>query len=132
MRLLEGFIFLFNIIFTALLTRGGFKKIKWAKFIPIISFAFFVFHILFEGVRWQLYPLYLITILYFIFTILDMISFLKIKNIILIPKIKKIIIAIMMFFIIISGISAYIFPVYKMPIPKGKYKIGTQSSGMSF
>lgn len=127
MRLLEGFIFLFNIIFTVLLIKGGFKKVKWAKYVPLISFTILVFHIIVEKIRWQLYPLYIITIIYFILTILYMTSFLKIESINHRPKIKKLIIAIMIFFIIISGISAYVFPVYKMSIPKGKYKVGTES-----
>ncbi|MGH4124706.1 MAG: alpha/beta hydrolase family protein [Clostridium sp.] len=127
MRLLDGFIFLLNIIFTVLLIKGRFKKIKATKYIPLISFGFFIFDIIFQKLIWQLYPLYLITVIYFILTILYMTSILKIENISSRPKINKIIISIMILFIIISGISAYAFPVYKIPTPKGKYKIGTES-----
>ncbi|MFA9397349.1 MAG: alpha/beta hydrolase family protein [Clostridiaceae bacterium] len=127
MRLLEGFIFLFNIIFTVLLIRGNCKKAKIAKFIPIISFIVFIFHIIFEKPRWQMYPLYLMTIIYFVVAILYMISVFKLETINRKPKTKKLVMGLMIFFIVISGISAYAFPVYKMITPDGKYLIGTES-----
>jgi predicted dienelactone hydrolase len=127
MRIVDGFIFLLNIIFTVLLIRGRFNKVKVVKYIPIIPFVFFVFQVVLKKTIWQLYPLYFITIVYFIFTVLYMTSIFKIENISNRPKTKKIIISIMILFILISGAAAYAFPVYKMPNPKGEYKIGTES-----
>ncbi|WP_461206028.1 alpha/beta hydrolase family protein [Clostridium sp. DL1XJH146] len=130
MRLLEGFIFLFNIIFTILWIKGDFKKVKMTKYIPYITFVVFIFHIIFEKTRWQLYPLYIMTIIYLIVTILYTSSIIKTENISNRFRMKKTIITIMILFIIISGISAYAFPVYKMPTPKGEYEIGTQCFDM--
>lgn len=127
MRLLEGYIFLFNIVFTVLIMKSGLIKSKYWKYISFINFDILIIHIIIEKARWQLFPLYLITILYFIYTILYMSGKFNLEIINYKQKKKRLLLGTMIFLIIISGISAYAFPVYKMPLPSGKYKIGTES-----
>lgn len=127
MRVLEGLMFLLSITFTILMINERFKKIKWSKYIPSVTFSVFIFHIIFEKIRWQLYPLYVVIIFYFVITILYMIPIAKIKVAVSKAKIRKRIVVFSVIFIVISGALAFVFPVYKMPVPTGKYEIGTQS-----
>jgi len=118
MRVFEGFIFIFNIMAVGLFIIGGYEKIKWAKYIPLFTIVFLIIHLIVEKPRWQLYSLYLVTVLCLLMVIFAR----KLSH-----QQQKMNIIILTFLIFISVILAYIFPVYKMPIPKGEYKIGTQS-----
>lgn len=118
MRAFEGFIFIFNIMAVGLFIIKGYKKIKWAKYVPLFTIVFLIIHLIVEKPRWQLYPLYLVTVL-----CLFMVIFARRLNL----QQQKVSIGILTFLIFVSVILAYIFPVYKMPIPNGEYKIGTQS-----
>lgn len=125
MRLLEGIIFLIVFFTTVLILIGNFKRIKIAKYLPVIGFVTFILHLLIEGKRWQLYPLYLIIIIYFALSIIKLtgrISSYKLNNH---KIIKGSVIGIMILFLLVSAMSAYAFPIYKMAVPSGKYKIGT-------
>ncbi len=127
MRLFEILLFVFNIIVTVSIVTGFFKKIKWIRYIPLITFAIFVIHFFIEKTRWSLYPLYLVTIIYFITSLLNMTSILQYKHSKARSILKKIGIGFMIIFMIVSGALAYVFPVYDMPTPPGEYEIGTQS-----
>lgn len=118
MRVIEGLIFIFNIIVTILFIVSGFEKIRWTKYIPLVTVVLLLVHFIIEKSRWQLYPLYLVTVLYLLMIILNKTS--KAHP-------KKMIIAILVLLTFISVVLAYIFPVYEMPIPEGEFEIGTQS-----
>lgn len=125
MRLLEGIIFLIVFFATALVFIGDFKRIKIGKYLPILGFVIFILHLLIEGGRWQLYPLYLMIIIYFILSILKFSGKFSDCNLNSHKIIKGLVIGVMILLLLVSAISAYAFPVYKMTVPKGKYKIGT-------
>jgi pimeloyl-ACP methyl ester carboxylesterase len=127
MKLLEGIMFFIALFTTVLVLKGNFKRIKIVRYFPILGFATFILHLFIEGKRWQLYPLYLVIIIYFILSILQFARILSVSKLNAHKRIKGLVIGIMILFLIVSIISAFVFPVYKMSIPKGKYKIGTVS-----
>lgn len=127
MRLLEGIMFLIVLFTTLLVLIGNFKRLKIVKYLPILGFVTFIFHLFIEGERWQLYPLYLVIIIYFILSILQFTGVFSVDKLNIHKRIKGLITGIMILFLIVSTILALAFPVYKMSIPKGKYKIGTVS-----
>ena len=127
MRAIEGFLFILNIFMIVLFTAGWLDKIKVANYLPLITFILLVLHLIIEKARWQMYPLYLVTIFYFLIVILAKTSFLSIAKINLHSKIKILITGITIFLIVVSFVLVYLFPVYKMAMPVGEYKIGTQS-----
>ncbi|MCA1075870.1 dienelactone hydrolase family protein [Clostridium bowmanii] len=117
-----------TVLFTTVLVLiGDFKRIKIVKYLPILGFVTFIFHLFIEGERWQLYPLYLVLIIYFILSILQFTGVFNVNKLNSHKRIKGLITGLMILFLIISTILALAFPVYKMSIPKGKYKIGTVS-----
>lgn len=106
---------------------GNLNRIKIVKYLPILGFLIFVFDLFIEGERWQLYPLYLVIIIYVILYILGFIGVFSVDKLNNHKRVKGIITGLMILFLIVSTILALVFPVYKMPVPKGEYKIGTVS-----
>lgn len=127
MRLLESVMFFIVLFTTVLVLKDNFKRIKIVKYFPILGFTTFIFHLFIEGKRWQLYPLYLVIIIYFILSILQFTGVLSVNKLNNHKSIKGLVIGIMILFLLVSTISAFVFPVYKMSVPKYKYKIGTVS-----
>ena len=125
MRLLEGIIFFMFFFTTVLVLIGDFKRIKIAKYLSILGFVIFVVHLFIEGGRWQLYPLYLIIIIYFIVSIIKFTGRFNAYRLNSHKITKGFILGLMILFLLVSAMSAYAFPVYKMAMPKGNFKIGT-------
>ncbi len=81
-----------------------------------------VMHVIFEQIRWQLYPLYLAVLIAGIMVCFKTIKTIKVKKSM---RISTIIVLVVL--IVVSGVSSLIFPVYELPTPTGDYLIGTQS-----
>ncbi|MDP5276411.1 alpha/beta fold hydrolase [Chengkuizengella axinellae] len=92
------------------------------RYLPGLAFLTFMLQAVIEGMRWQLIPIYTLVVLFLMFSIpfLQRITFKKIR-------LKKMGYIVMISFIVISLLFTYAFPVYKMPVPKGKYEVGTVS-----
>ncbi|MBH50690.1 MAG: hypothetical protein CMG70_01835 [Candidatus Marinimicrobia bacterium] len=85
-----------------------FKGVKKKQFDTLLLIAF-ISHILFEGIRWQVYPAYLLTLcLWFI------------KN-----AISKLIKSFIMVAAVIAIILPVIIPIISFPDPNGAYDIGS-------
>lgn len=91
-------------------------------YLSVLNLAILIFHFMFENSRWQLYPLYFVTLICFS---ISLFSFLKKKDTKIKKSKKRIIFSISTILIVISLIASMVFPVYDMPIPDGKYPVGT-------
>lgn len=127
MRILEGLLLIITIVTIIFLTNHFYRRWKWSISIPFLLCAVFCFHIVFDGIRWQLYPLYLVIILCLALTLLQFIPTKKHRIFTQKLKLQKAIRYFMIIFVVASGVMAYIFPVSTMPTPPGNYEIGTQS-----
>ena len=99
----------------------GMKKVK-LNHKPLFLFliGLFAAHLIHEGVRWQLGPIYLIYLIC-IFLLGQGYSFFKGGWLL------KSLSGIFLFFMLVLGFSfASIFPVFDLPTPTGQYKIGSQ------
>ncbi|WP_136481910.1 alpha/beta hydrolase family protein [Cognatitamlana onchidii] len=116
MRLFE--ILLALISFILVLQSFSAIKIKQPKYIlPSITCIFFLIHLFYEGMRWQMSLIYLILFC----TILALLFNLKIRN--------KIVKWIVFFFcvlgIVISYTLSYLIPIFSLPKTNGKFTIVT-------
>lgn len=92
------------------------------KIISPILIILLLSHLLFGKPRWQVYPLYLLVVIYLLGAILNSRS-----SINLIVNMKKWFLGIEMFLLFVSAIALIIFPIEEIPNPSGKYSIGTRS-----
>jgi hypothetical protein len=135
MRIFEIILFIIAILYAFTFIKDLSKKIKILTFLPLLMFAFLIIHMVVEKTRWQMIPLYLLTIL-------NLIYFLKIRSsdmdnksnhlkskskIESKSKFKGIIVSLMFLLILVSGFASYILPVDQMPNPTGDFEIGTES-----
>lgn len=124
----------FELLIVAILTLFVFsmfvsvrKKNRWFHLLPGFSLIMILIHILVEGQRWQMYPIYFYAILLFIFTV---------KNIKHVSKssdkpnpkeriLLRTICAIVCFlFLIIITLPPLMMPIFKLPNPSGPYAVG--------
>ncbi len=92
---------------------------KPQKTLLIISFAFFIVHFIFEGIRWQLYYLYA----YLIFALI--VTFLLKKTLLKNWKgLRTFIEFLNLFPLMISIFLAWVLPVPQLIEPVGEYKVG--------
>nr|NIS15949.1 serine hydrolase [candidate division Zixibacteria bacterium]NIT59222.1 serine hydrolase [Fodinibius sp.]NIW40483.1 serine hydrolase [candidate division Zixibacteria bacterium]NIX57806.1 serine hydrolase [candidate division Zixibacteria bacterium]NIY27805.1 serine hydrolase [Fodinibius sp.] len=127
MRLIE--IFLVSAVLVSLLTNlTGWKKSRLlARLIVYISIVLLFIHWILEGLRWQLWPVYIVACAIFL---VHLISGLRYKNQFRSRYKKKtiwkaILIIIGLLLSVASIILAYVLPVFDLPEPTGPYPIGT-------
>lgn len=125
MRLLELILFSLALVEAAILFTSGLKRYRAKKYIPFINFAVFILHWNMEGIRWQLYPLYLLLTVYILLFAMDIIYTNFLNTTYKLVLVRVIVKGISLLLIIISTAAAYLFPVYNMKKPNGQYKIGT-------
>jgi len=91
-------------------------KNQWKKIVLSLLFLTSICHFFIDGMRWQMLPVY--------FTALISVVYLSQKNL------KKWVQFILIFFgvlgLIIGGLLGVLLPVFELPIPTGKYTIGTK------
>lgn len=92
------------------------------KLIGLIAIVVAIVHKIFKKNRWQYYPLYILGLLYCILTLLNYFEILVLS-----PNIAKWILGIGIILITSSIFFLLIFPMEKLPIPSGKFKIGTRT-----
>ncbi|MFS1514176.1 dienelactone hydrolase family protein [Chengkuizengella sp. SCS-71B] len=98
------------------------RRTKLIKVLPWLSLLILIYHGYVEGMRWQLNTIYILIILQ-LFLSVKFINQWIFEHI----RLKKMISVLMILFFVISSLFTYAFPVYKMPVPDGKYEVGTVS-----
>lgn len=118
MRYLEVLILLFATVLPFILDL---KKVKLNhKPLSILLIGILTIHLIFEGVRWQLVPIYLIYLIC-IFLISKGYSYFKGGWLL------RTLNGILLFFMLILGFSfATVLPIFDLPTPKGQYKVGVR------
>ncbi len=127
MRLFEGLLLLTNLMLLLSFNRSSFKKIKASKWLSALSVIFFGLHVVVEKARWSMVPLYLVVAIALAVAQWCVVSKETSETFFNRLKFKRTLMAMMVFFVLTSGVLAVLFPVYKMPLPKGEYPIGTAS-----
>ena len=102
-------------------------------FLGILELVFLLIHALVEGVRWQMLPVYGITIFFIIKSIFQLRKFyltkkgaLEVSEIIA-PR-KRMGIGVLLLTIVLVGTASYLnylLPVFVLPEPTGEYSVGT-------
>ena len=117
MRLFEIILLFISTIFPFYISTKGYRLNK--KFPLIIIGGIIMLHFIFEGYRWQMIPTYLITLV-LVWCLYKEYSFFNGG------WIKKIISSLTFSTLLLLAWSLpYILPVFSLPTPTGKYKIGS-------
>lgn len=121
MRLFEMLQIIANMILIIIIS----KKINpLAQFSLVgLNIIFFILHTSFEGIRYQMSFSYIILIAFIVLSALKIYKKEDIKGL---PKFRMFIIkGITMILLIVTGLLAYILPVFKLPRPTGDFPVGT-------
>lgn len=122
MHVLDIFLFFFSLILIALLISKQTIRKPLAFALLGGAVLVIVLQLVINGMRWQLYPLYIalfaLLILAFLKTILEIVPNRTWK------KGFSIVLSLLIF---LSAASAFVFPVYSLPEPNGPDLIGTES-----
>ncbi|MGY5880983.1 MAG: hypothetical protein RTV31_12075 [Candidatus Thorarchaeota archaeon] len=136
MRILEIIIIIFLILlsiqFLLPSTIGKQKKGTVMGIVSVIGVVTFLLHMLFEGIRWQMTPVYIPTLILFIWGVYKLVNIYRIQTgAIPEPEIssprKKLGIAIVILAVVLVGSTLLIdsiLPVFQLPQPSGEYAIG--------
>ena len=122
------------IIIIILLTLIGFiisinKKFFWLRFLPGLAIVFTILHFIFEEYHWQMFPVYIFTIFFFIISLRNLFLVKKAQNYYESRKRKILkIIGIVFVFIIffISILPLILLPIFTLPAPSGHHIVGTK------
>jgi hypothetical protein len=126
MRLFEILVLLVNLPLIYWLIFPSKQFPGWARFLPIIGAIIMIMHLIIEGYRWQIYPLYLLSLVLLVLVIIKHFprpNLQFIKN-----KVVSIILGSVAILLILSaGIFGTLLPVFSLPEPTGPYPVGTVS-----
>ena len=126
MRTFEIIILLVNLplIYWLLFRSNRFPS--WARFLPIFGVGIIIIHLITEGYRWQMFPIYLLT---FIFLLLVVIKhYPRSKQYFIKSKISSIIIGIISIILFsLSAVLGTLLPIFSLPELTGSYPVGTAS-----
>jgi hypothetical protein len=123
MRPIEAILLFTNLLAFLVLAYPLPSRICWLIFAVPLSLFIYIIQIVLEGPRWQMVPGYILTGMFFLIWL--------IKNILMRGKpiehngIYWIIFGLSILFIFISVALPVMMPVFRLPTPKGPYKIGT-------
>ena len=124
MQIFESIVFLLTLAILVFLIKYKLIKKQYMSLLLGITLLSFILHIIFESTRWQIFPLYMTMFLCVGMAIFYIFRFEGFKN----KKIiRRIILSLSGFLIIVSGFSSFAFPVSEMPLPSGEFSIGTES-----
>ncbi|WP_139902635.1 alpha/beta hydrolase family protein [Clostridium thermarum] len=127
MRLLEGILCLLVILFMVIFISGTVRWFKAIKYICLSVLICTILHWIFEGVRWQLYPVYFLVLLIEAVVVLNYWKFTSFERMYTNKGSRFFIIIFITINIIMSLAASYVFPLYNLTKPTGEYKIGTIS-----
>jgi len=126
------FLFLLSIQFLLPSTIGKQKKGTVMGLISVIGVVTFVLHMLFEGIHWQMIPVYIPALILFVWGVYKLVLIYRIQTgAILEPELtsprKKLGVVILILTIILVGSTLFLdsmLPVFQLPQPSGEYAIG--------
>ena len=122
MRPIEILLVLINFIYLISYFISKKSGSQWLKYLPVLGLVIAGAQILLEHIRWQIVPVHILTIIFFLNTAKSFYykkeSFFQIKK-------GWIISALILLFL--STLVAVILPVPKIPEPEGPYNVGTSS-----
>lgn len=125
MRFFEGILFMSMVLYIVLMKLYKVRKVGVIAFFTLLLPIVFLLHYVIERTRWQLYPLYILILIYIIIGVLVIMGRFKEYTFITHPKIKTVVIVLSIITLVITLILAIILPVYNISKPTGKYEIGT-------
>ena len=122
MHILEILLFALSIIlFGFIVSKKPIKKtLILILFLAVI--LVFILHVVIDGLRWVLYPLYLAS-----FGMVIIGYFTKVTQISISNNRRKVITIVLSTLIVFSGLLSFMFPIYRLPSPSGDYEIGTKT-----
>ncbi|GGF69073.1 carboxylic ester hydrolase [Paenibacillus albidus] len=122
MRILEMVVLGFGLLLLIVCTAGNgkYRKIRWA--VSAAAGIASVLHLLVEGYRWQLYPVYIVTLVLIITTLFRQDGVKKTRRIIRYP-----LLGFAGLLLALSVFLAAAMPVFKLPKPDGEEAVGTVS-----
>ncbi len=115
---------LFSLIALLIIRKGP----RWFNYLPGFTLVIVLCHVVFEGVRWQMIPAYIFTSVLFLISLKQILGAKKEQQerLSLFKRILKVsgtIIIILLF--IISIILPLEVPMFRIPHPTGKFKVGS-------
>lgn len=117
MRFFEIILLLSEFILIGFLLISQRKNTPQRRGLLWIPLLLIMLHALIEGMRWQLAPAYLIG------AVLALNSLLKFR----LNKVSRLSIAVLgILLLALSTSAAYLVPVFELPVPSGKYRVGTR------
>ncbi|MHA2352667.1 MAG: alpha/beta hydrolase family protein [Candidatus Thorarchaeota archaeon] len=137
MRIIEilviVFLLLLSVQFVLPTTIGRMKKGFVMGVLSLFGIIVFVVHIVLEGLRWQMLPVYIPTILLFLWGVIKLIEIYRIQTGAISepegkpPRMRRGIVIIIVAVVLVSS-SLYLnsqWPAFWLPTPSGEYTIGT-------
>jgi predicted dienelactone hydrolase len=137
MRFLEIIVIIFLVLLSIQFflppTIGKQKKGIVVGIISVVGGVAFLLHMLFEGIRWQMIPVYIPALILFIWGAYKLVAIYRIQTgaitepVMASPR-KKFGVAILILIIVLVGSTLFIdsiLPVFQLPQPSGEYAIGT-------
>jgi len=121
------------VLVTLLLTLTGFfvaktRRPRWFSTLPSLAVIFAVFHLILEKYRWQMVPIYVLTVFLFVLSII-LLKRQSRKRVQPTSKGHRVIRIVLAAFgllcLLISAVPPVLFPVFRLPKPSGPYKVGT-------
>lgn len=122
MYILEMFVYILTIIVLGIILSKKSISKKYTVVLLGVGQLGIVLHFVFNDVRWQLVPLYVSLLLLGLLVLLK-----EVFQVVLNSVVRKSLIGIGVFLLVVSGISSFVFPIYTIPTPTGDYMIGTES-----
>lgn len=137
MRIIEILVIIFLVLlsiqFILPSTIGKQKKGTVMGVLSLVGIIAFLAHIFIEGLRWQMLPVYIPTILLYLLGVIRLIEIYRIQTGAISdlergpPRMKRGIAIIFLAVILVSSslLLNSIFPAFRLPTPSGEYAIGT-------
>ncbi len=105
------------------------KRPKWVFYLPSVNLFFLLLHLLIEGYRMQMFPAYLLMIIFFSTNLRAVLKPVSIENIISSKRLIALRFAGATFALLFYSVAVFLpnnIPLFKVPEPTGTYKIGTK------
>lgn len=126
MRTFEIIIILVNLplIYWLLFRSNRFPS--WARFLPLLGAIIIAIHLIFEGNRWQMFPIYLLSFFFLLLVIIK--HFPRSEQYFIQSKISSIVIGIISILLFsLSAVLGTLLPIFSLPELTGIYQVGTAS-----
>lgn len=124
MRIFEILLLLSLVYILFSLLFPKFSNTKITLIISGTSVLLLIIHLIIEGYRWQMFILYFAAILFFAISLKQYLKKSVIKKRSKLLTFSYILLAV---FIFLSAVLSAFIPVFKIPEPKGEFKVGTQT-----